>query len=728
MRNGSSFDDERDSMAIFNLQERTINAKIVYYGPALGGKTTSLKWVHHVLDPHNEIELVSLNTEQDRTLFFDFLPISLGTIEGFRIKLQAFTVPGQVKYNKTRKYVLTGADAVVLVIDSQTDQFGPSRDSLLNLDENLQANGLNPSEIPLVFQYNKRDIEHIHGISDLERELNTRDVASFATVATEGEGVFEAFTEVAAQTLQGLVGREMGNGAGEGIVSSLRTRLFDHLNEVRPGVRPSAPVRQGRVRKIVLRQPFADANKLVDERTGASDEDELLRHAVTSNMEVAGLLAEVHEARQELHRKVEELTTIHEAGKRLGSSLDEKQVLRTLLESATAGAESEHASILLPRSDGDGYFVRAVAGFREDPLVETLLGSDDGAGLVPEPGGEPVLVRREERPGLIGDLARLEPGLSEVVLVPIDTTGTGKAILAVYRVGPKSVALTGRIPFLRAITAQASIAIENARLFARVEDFNHKLEAEVEERTGELRAALEGLQELDRLKDGFLSSMSHELMTPLTSILSFSEILLNYEETPEDERREFLSIIRREAERLTSRLQDVLDLGQIEAGHVVWLREDMEIRPILNEVFDQLKEKILTRRVRVNIRQGMSAPCAHADPRWLTRALLHVLLNAVQWSPDGGRVGIAFHEEGGRQLITVSDEGPGIAEEDQDKVFDRFKQLGNVTRDKPSGTGVGLPMAQAIIEGMGGSIELRSEGGQGTTVTISLPAGLETGE
>jgi len=183
-------------MSIINLKERTINAKIVYYGTALGGKTTSLKHVHRVIAPEQKVELVSLNTEKDRTLFFDFLPITLGKIGGFTVRLQGFTVPGQVKYNLTRKYVLTGADAVVLVTDSQLSQLNSNIAALQNLKENLLGNGLDYRTLPLVIQYNKRDLENLVPSDELQQVLNDRGVPAFETVATEGRGVFEAFIEV----------------------------------------------------------------------------------------------------------------------------------------------------------------------------------------------------------------------------------------------------------------------------------------------------------------------------------------------------------------------------------------------------------------------------------------------------------------------------------------------------------------------------------------------------
>src|SRR5262245_41720810 len=144
-------------MSLINVREKTLHAKVVYYGTALSGKTTSLKHVHRVIDPDRRVELVSLNTEGDRTFFFDFLPIPLGAVNGYQVKLQAFTVPGQVKYNLTRRYVLRGADAVIFVADSCPGAFEDNLRSMESLVENMQVNGLDPARTPVVLQYNKRD-------------------------------------------------------------------------------------------------------------------------------------------------------------------------------------------------------------------------------------------------------------------------------------------------------------------------------------------------------------------------------------------------------------------------------------------------------------------------------------------------------------------------------------------------------------------------------------------
>jgi signal recognition particle receptor subunit beta len=183
-------------MSLLDPRQKTISLKVVYYGPGLGGKTTSLKHIHQVIDPEGKIKLVSLDTDEDRTLFFDFLPIELGLVGRFQIKIQGFTVPGQVKYNMTRRYVLTGADGIVFVADSDPSRLVENVESLINLGDNLRAHGLNVNNIPLVFQYNKQDLSNAVAPVELEEKLNFRKVPSYATIATKGDGVFEAFTAV----------------------------------------------------------------------------------------------------------------------------------------------------------------------------------------------------------------------------------------------------------------------------------------------------------------------------------------------------------------------------------------------------------------------------------------------------------------------------------------------------------------------------------------------------
>ena len=191
-------------MVQFNFNERTIKAKVVYYGPAQSGKTTNLEQIHNRSDPAGISRLISLNTSQDRTLFFDLLPFSLGAVAGYDFKVQLYTIPGQVQYNATRRVVLAGADAVVFVADARKSLLKENQAAFENMKVNLLANRLVPEKMPLVLQYNKQDLPDILGEDELTRALNPWGRRVFAAVASSGQGVMETFVAVVQEMLTAI--------------------------------------------------------------------------------------------------------------------------------------------------------------------------------------------------------------------------------------------------------------------------------------------------------------------------------------------------------------------------------------------------------------------------------------------------------------------------------------------------------------------------------------------
>lgn len=191
-------------MSSINLHTREINIKVVYYGPGLGGKTTSLQYIHRTLKPDLRGQLVSLATGIDRTLFFDFLPVKLPKVRDFTIRMSMYTVPGQVHYNATRKLVLQGADGVVFVADSQVARQEANIESIGNLYDNLRGHGMNPDTVPLVLQYNKRDLDNVLSLEQLDRDLNRHKLRRFETCALSGQGIFEAMRTITKMVLTDL--------------------------------------------------------------------------------------------------------------------------------------------------------------------------------------------------------------------------------------------------------------------------------------------------------------------------------------------------------------------------------------------------------------------------------------------------------------------------------------------------------------------------------------------
>jgi signal recognition particle receptor subunit beta len=193
-------------MSLVNFTAREITCKIVYYGPGRSGKTSNLQYIYGRVPQDRRGKMVSLATQSDRTLFFDFLPIDLGSISGFTTKFQLYTVPGQVYYNATRKLVLQGADGVVFVADSQARRFDENMESLQNLQENVLAEGMDIRDLPLVYQYNKQDLpaDLIMSPSELDDSLNFRSVRSFSSDCLHGSGVFETLKGVSELVLKKL--------------------------------------------------------------------------------------------------------------------------------------------------------------------------------------------------------------------------------------------------------------------------------------------------------------------------------------------------------------------------------------------------------------------------------------------------------------------------------------------------------------------------------------------
>lgn len=191
-------------MTFINYAAREINCKIVYYGPGLCGKTTNLQWIYDKTNPQAKGKLISLATETDRTLFFDFLPLDLGTVRGFKTRFHLYTVPGQVFYDASRKLILKGVDGVVFVADSQEARMEANNESRFNLEKNLKEQGYELQSVPYVMQFNKRDLPTALPMDEMYRQLNFKGEPTFEAVAMSGTGVFDTLKAVAKLVLNEL--------------------------------------------------------------------------------------------------------------------------------------------------------------------------------------------------------------------------------------------------------------------------------------------------------------------------------------------------------------------------------------------------------------------------------------------------------------------------------------------------------------------------------------------
>lgn len=194
-------------MSFINYNSKEINCKIVYFGPSMSGKTTNLQVIYSQTHPDGKGKMISMQTQNERTLFFDFLPLALGTLRGFKIRFHLYTVPGQSYYDASRKLILRGVDGIVFVIDSQVTRMEANLESFATLRENLEEQGYELENIPIVFQYNKRDLPNVCPVPELAKVLNPRGLPSFEAVASNGTGVLETLKGLSKLILKDLKGQ-----------------------------------------------------------------------------------------------------------------------------------------------------------------------------------------------------------------------------------------------------------------------------------------------------------------------------------------------------------------------------------------------------------------------------------------------------------------------------------------------------------------------------------------
>lgn len=301
-------------MALFNYTAKEITLKVVYYGPGFSGKTTNLQYLHSILPANTRGKLISLTTETDRTLFFDFLPVDLGKIKDFNIRFQLYTVPGQVRYDATRRLVLKGADAVVFVADSQKEMKEQNIESLNNMRDNLTVNNLDPDKIPIVFQYNKRDLKNILSIEELNGYLNKSNALFFEAVAVEGKGVEDTFresTNILSKHITEKYKLDMEAPAEEG---SPRSEIFfpkHRPSETHIPITPPPSHETSTAAKIPLKQPVVEKTIIQQPQLSLD-----LSGIVSAVSELKDVMSEINNSLKEMQKKqikmVNELSEIRQ--------------------------------------------------------------------------------------------------------------------------------------------------------------------------------------------------------------------------------------------------------------------------------------------------------------------------------------------------------------------------------------------------------------------------------
>lgn len=414
-------------MAIIDVASRSITLKIVYYGCALGGKTTNLITLHQLTDPENTVGMVSIATKDDRTLFFDLLPMELGQVSGLNVKCKLYTVPGQVHYETTRRQVLGGADGVVLVADSSPEAKQPNTWAVQNLRFNLKANGLDPGTTPTVIQYNKRDLPTARPVEELRAELNPRRLPDQEAVAITGAGITETFASILKLSIEHCY-RKIGRPVSPKKIGETVDQALKHARSCEPQLEEQpAAMFDHRFDMEAYRDQQAESGR--DRRI--VDEKSLLSEAVNANMKMAEQLGEYRSARD----RGELRGRMMQALERLAPMLADPAtaalsdgVMKLLLE----GSGRRAGSILLFAQKSNVMHEREVVPAGRDPLNSVAEGSGSVAWRMSK-GRKPIVVEdlQSEVFSQTAPPAGAE-GLASALIAPLSCDGVAFGSLVVY--------------------------------------------------------------------------------------------------------------------------------------------------------------------------------------------------------------------------------------------------------------------------------------------------------
>ncbi len=723
-------------MVQFDNQNRQIKIKIVYYGPAVGGKTTCLQHIHRVVDPELRTKLYSLNTASDRTLFFDLLSLNLGRIRDFRLVLQVFTVPGQVQYEATRRTVLAGTDGVVFVADSAVEQRQANLQSLADLRHNLTANGLDPAATPLIFQYNKRDLPTIQPIPELEAQLNPEGLPSFATVATSGQGVLEAFTAIGELTLAAVAGR-LGVGPGPQGVGLLGRQM---ARAMRPHLDAAAAAAAAGDVEVTMPGGRTDAS-------GVFQSEDLVAEAVRSNLAATDLASRLDLLSRRLERRVAEMERIAEFGRAVSNERDPAAVLRLLLSNAVRLLEVQGASVLVRQAGGE-LREAVVHGFEADPLLRIM-----------DPGGRPVasalldartpcLASRslDDDSQAMTLMAIEAAAFASVVAVPLLAQDKTVGLLAVYGDDNRAELDEEDLQLLTVLASAAAMGYANAVAWQQMEELSRGLEEQVAGRTAELRATLaesrrlaadladkksllevayRDLAALDEVRNELIQRLSLELRTPVTSLYTAAKVLGREAELSPEKGRRLLTVVRDEAERLNEMIESIFQAAVLGGGAGTLKVSAVPAQELLRRAIAPLRDLAKERGVTLHVLAPSDLATISCEAEGIETALRAVVRNGIEFNRPGGRVTVevrrASREHSPWLTLLVIDTGAGIPEADLGHACAAFWQGADAGPGKRYGLGLGLTIAKRVLENHGGELAITSTFGEGTRVELALP-------
>ena len=675
-----------------------LRAKIVYYGPAHGGKTTNLETLHRVAAAADGHELFTVKTDKDRTLFFDLLPVELGEFLGFPVVINLYAVPGQVRYEATRKVVLGGADAILFVADSQLSRREQNVWSLQNLHMNLRAGGVEPEDVPILFQFNKRDLEDAAPMSEVAEWLRTTPEQAVPAVASRGEGVLESLKHACQVVLPQLIERS-GNLGRTKIDTEELERWID---------RALAPLK-ARLAAGFSGKPIPDAAPSPIVLT----DDDLLEGAIETSVRLSeDRFVEVSRCRR-LAREADASRRLGESLFKAGASFNRRSMLEAAL--SVAGELPKVKAVTLIRQAPDGRVVQeGAAGCDRDPL----LGLSAGRRLL-------KTMLAAEGPSLIDDLAESCRGreatdvlkrLGALAAVPVGQ-GEGR-ILVAYAARKKGVFEPDDMDFLHSVARHLAAGLGKASVHEDLVRHRGRLEQNAP-RTG--RRSEGARRAVDQIRERMLGNFPSEMGTTVATISSAARALKKCRGDAE-QREQILGSIVGSAELLHHQLDDLSQLIHVADAEPLRLAE-VPPRRLIKEA--------LRIAGRNHVRSKLDEPVklARFDLQGLARAVANLIDNAVKFSRSGSPVSVHLRNgkletaEGGvdAMVISVRDRGQGVPSADRERIFAPFATGKKTASGKPSGLGIGLYEARSQARRHGGTLEYFPRKGEGSEFRLTVP-------
>ena len=675
-------------MVELNHRERTIKIKIVYYGPALGGKTTNLQVLHQHAQQERRGELIAINSAQDRTILFDLLPLKAAGFRGFDLRLQVLAVPGQAMYAATRRVVLKGADALVFVANSAADRWEENIQSFREMTQNLLVQQLDPAALPIVLQFNKRDLPQVTSVEFMDRALNARNVDAIPAVAVRGEGVLETFSAILLRSMQDLSSRYqiVETGKGRSIQQWVRETITGMFGTTALAVEPN-PVPEESTPGFSAEAAFESSlaptppppapppapppPPPAERRTvRVSMPDDLVRRAALGpdaranetlvesyaqvSTQLSGAVEELREERDVARRRLEDVQQALTAAQDVLMGQPLEPTLRNVLGRLAESAGASHASFLRPDVGGQ---LRPVAllGLREDPLLRVPSGVRHVTTRFLKET-ETRVHQTADNLDLGDALEANDPPLAAVVAVPVRTPGGLQGLAMLYYVADAALPGAEALAHLSQSARALSASLELTRVLETVRNAERSLALAVAG-TASVRGLEEVMASLVELRDR-LGAMRRRPDAPNWFVAEFAEL----------------------APCLASALSTARSLLAFSGGEIQ--REPVGV--------EELMAHLMGHEVVIDLAPGVGS--VSGDAVLLRLALTALVDQARCIGGDHAPLEVRAVSEGGRVHISVSGERPA----------------GAAGQAPP--TDMGLTLVRRIVELHGGSFTQETQG------------------